>query len=430
MAAWEVTEEHTWLLFHAGWRHNMDSILRNGLLAGGATDKPGRRQHCYFSIRDPLSMPQAPGDQSATYYPTDRDKAEVATGITTIAYPIHNPALDAMYMIDIKRARELGLHFYQTPSLAVLCDTNVPPECIVKITDMRNQVLYRNQYLLACAPGDRPANVTIGDDLSNTALFFDEPSLPFTWEDLRLHRVRSERDEKFMKQYCCRFHNERICGRCHTFNFKGLIHCVKCGAAEQRDVHRARGTFVTVRDQIEFTNAELKTLVYKQNYKFRGKITNEDAVQRARARKHLKRALKGTLQSDGTYRSFKSVVERWDNDERYRTQLIDEEGLSRADAELYDRLASQPIEEKKMAWEERKERMQNYAWEVVQAKGGGGQTIPTKLHPTYAAKVEAKASQTPAQPASSSSSWHGTDWWSQSSRQADWQWQSWSQSWW
>ena len=48
MNTWEVTEKHTFLLFHAGYRHNIDSILRNGLLAGGAKNRPGRRNHCYF----------------------------------------------------------------------------------------------------------------------------------------------------------------------------------------------------------------------------------------------------------------------------------------------------------------------------------------------------------------------------------------------
>ena len=435
MKAWEVTTEHTYILFHAGWRHNMDSILRNGLLAGGATEKPGRRQHCYFSIRDPRVA--APGDQSTTYYPTDRDKEEIATGITTRAYPIHDKALDAMYQIDLRRAKELGLHFYQTPSLAVLCDSNIPPECIIKITDMPGQVLYRNEHLLACAPGDRPAYIMKGTDIANARLFFkapvgpfDTPVGPFTWEDCKMQLDKSDRDAMFMKQYCCAFHNERICTRCHTFNFKGLIHCVVCGAAEQSDVSHATGSFVSVRDQIEFTNAELKTLVYKQNFKYRGKLTGEYAILKARARKHLKRALKGTLQLDGTYRKFTSVLDRWDNDEYYRTTLINKEDLSREDAAYYDQLASMPTEEKKMAWEERKDRMQKYEWEVVQAKGGGGQTVPTKLYPTYAAKIEAKASPTPAHPASSSSSWQGQDWWSQSSRQTDWQWQDWSQSKW
>ena len=373
MSTWEVTETHTYILFHAGWRHNMDSILRNGLLAGGATEKPGRRQHCYFSLRDPRVA--AWGDPSDTYSTTERKAADIATGITTLAYPIHDQAIDAMYQIDLKRARELGLHFYQTPSCAVLCDANIPPECIIKITDMQDQVLYRNELLLTCAPGDRPAYLMVGTDISNAKLYFDAKVGPNKWGAIKMQREQSDRDALFMKQYCCKFHNERICSKCHTFNFKGLTHCVKCGSAGQRDLSRAGGTFVTVRDQIEFTNAELKTLVYKMNYKYRGKLTGEDAMLKSRARKHLKRAQKGTLQLDGTHRSFNSVLERWDNDERYRTVLIDEEGLTREDAAQYDYLASLPAEEKRMTWEERKDRMQKYQWDVVQARGGGGQTV-------------------------------------------------------
>ena len=420
MSAWEVTEKHTWILFHAGWRHNMDSILRNGLLAGGATEKPGRRQHCYFSLRDPRDA--ASGDPSSK---RRHDATDIVSGITTLAYPIHDSRLDAFYQIDLKRARELGLHFYQTPSCAVLCDENVPPECVLKITDMQGQVLYRNEHLLECAPGDRPAYMTVGTALSNTALHFDITKCGATWGTLSLIAGKSERDELFMKQYCCIFHNERICTRCHTFNFRGLVHCVKCGAVEQRELSRARGTFVTVKDQIEFTNAELRTLVYKMNYNYRGKLTDKDAILRARARKHLKRAKKGTLQLDGTYRSFNSVVERWDNDERYRTQLIDEEGLTREDVAQYDYLASLPTEEVKMDWEERKSRMRNHQWDVVQSRGGGRQTIKTSLYPAYAAAVEAKASQ----PASSSSSWQQT-WWTQPSQEQRWQGQDWWQTKW
>ena len=114
MEAWEVNEQHTFILYHTGWRYNIDSILRNGIIAGGAVDKPGRRQHCYFSLRDP--RPAAGGDPRRD----DSDCSEdIAYGITTRAYPIHNKNMDALYQIDIKRARELGLHFYQTPSLAV-----------------------------------------------------------------------------------------------------------------------------------------------------------------------------------------------------------------------------------------------------------------------------------------------------------------------
>ena len=279
MSTWEVNEKHTYILYHAGHRHNIDSILRNGLLAGGVTDKPSRRKHCYFSIRDPRraargdpSVKKAWGDPSGRREEQE-DAADVASGITTRPYPIHDKNLDALYQIDLKRARELGLHFYQTPSYAVLCDENIPPECILKITDMRDQVLYRNELLLACAPGDRPAYVQIGTALQNTKFHFDidASSLDRSTIDVELIPDKTERDALFMKQYCCKFHNERICVKCHTFNMKGLVHCVSCGAAEQREPSKAKGTYVSVQDQIEFTNAELRTLVYKQNYKCRGK---------------------------------------------------------------------------------------------------------------------------------------------------------------
>ena len=101
---------------------------------------------------------------------------------------------------------------------------------------------------------------------------------------------------------------------------------------------------------------------------------------------------------------------------------MDEEGLTREDVEQYDHLASLPRTEIKMDWEERKVRMRNHAWEVVQGKGGGRQTIQTKLYPTYADAVEAKASAPPPpRPSFSSSSWTGGErWWSHSDSTPPW----------
>ena len=435
MSTWEVNEKHTYILYHAGHRHKIDSILRNGLLAGGATDKPSRRKHCYFSIRDPRraargdpSVKKAWGDPSGRREEQE-DAADVASGITTRPYPIHDKNLDALYQIDLKRARELGLHFYQTPSYAVLCDENIPPECILKITDMRDQVLYRNELLLACAPGDRPAYVQIGTALQNTKFHFDIDVSSLDRSTIELITDKAERDALFMKQYCCKFHNERICVKCHTFNMKGLVHCVSCGAAEQREPSKAKGTYVSVQDQIEFTNAELRTLVYKRNSKFRGNITNSEAILKARARKHLKRAKGMRRQKDGTYRSFTSIIDRWDNDEGYREQLQQDEHLTREDAVHYDYLAAQQTKEVKMQWDERKSRMRNHAWDVVQGRGGGSQTIKTTLYPTYEAAVEAKASAPPPSTASSSSSWN-QQWWSQSSTTPPWKQGEWQQKRW
>ena len=133
---------------------------------------------------------------------------------------------------------------------------------------------------------------------------------------------------------------------------------------------------------------------------------------------------------DGTHRTFNSIVERWDNDERYRSQLITEEGLTREDAEYYDYLAALPTEVIKMKWEDRQVRMRHHQWDVVQSrKGGGRQTIQTTLYPTYAATVEAKAAAPPQAPASSSSSWHH-QWWSQTWQTPPWKKDEWWQDRW
>ena len=93
--------------------------------------------------------------------------------MTTSPCQIHDPELDALYLIDVKRANELGLHFYQTQSLAVLCDDNVPPECIVKVISMDNKTLYKDEYLTSVAPGDRLANVVVGPSVARANIFID-----------------------------------------------------------------------------------------------------------------------------------------------------------------------------------------------------------------------------------------------------------------
>ena len=193
---------------------------------------------------------------------------------------------------------------------------------------------------------------------------------------------------------------------------KGVVHCIKCGAIEHRDPARSRGTFVTAQDQIDFTNAELRTLVYKANPRYRGKIKDEDVLLIKRARNHQKRAQKGVKQLDGSVKKFKNCVERWDRDERYRQQLEEDEKLTREDMMLYDDLAALPKQVHAMPWEERQERMRYHAWDVVQAQGGGSQTVPTTQYPTYRQTLEAKASaQPPAKkPSKTSSSWWSSSW--------------------
>ena len=149
------------------------------------------------------------GDPSSDY-DDETDKEGVLKGVTTRPYPTHHKDLDALYQVDIKRARELGLHFYQTPSCAVLCDECIPPECISKIIDWDGHTLYRNEALATCAPGDRPAQVQVGSDLSRTTFHYDYTLCSTAWKTIKIDNVKAAQRALFMKQYCSKFHNENI----------------------------------------------------------------------------------------------------------------------------------------------------------------------------------------------------------------------------
>ena len=218
-----------------------------------------------------------------------------------------------------------------------------------------------------------------------------------------------------MKQYCSKFHTENICVKCLTFNTRGLIHCTKCGMLGNQDPSRTRSGFISAQDQIDFANAELKTLVYKENIHFRGKVTDPNAQLRQRARKHLKSAKK---------KGYDSIIARYDDEETYRKNITDE-GLTREDMLRQDQLALQEGHEVQMPFDERKIRMRHFAWEVVQKGDGGRQTIHTKLHPKFKEAVQAKASAA----SSSSSSWQQS-WWSQSSTTPQWHHDDWWQQKW
>ena len=229
-----------------------------------------------------------------------------------------------------------------------------------------------------------------------------------------------------MKQYCCRFHTERICSKCNSFNIKGLVYCMTCGAALSQDLSSMKSSMMTAQDQINFTNAELKALVWKENNKWRGTITDPYQLKLLRARKHLERAQKGVPQLDGSIKSFRNCARRWDCDEQYRLRLQQDEDLTREDVEEYDYLASLPREERKISLEDRQIRHKDKAWKLVQAKGGGSSTVQTSAYPTYHGMQAAKATTpAPYNPSSSSTSWNQSEqsWWSQS-------WQPHSQQWW
>ena len=165
-------------------------------------------------------------------------------------------------------------------------------------------------------------------------------------------------------------------------------------------------SMMTAQDQINFTNTELKTLVWKENHKWRGPINDPYKIKLKRARKHLQRAQSGVPQLDGSIRSFKNCVHRWDHDEQYRNRLQQDENLTREDIDEYDYLASLSREEHKMSLQDRQQRHKDKAWKLVQATGGGSSTVQTSAYPTYHSMQAAKAATpTPYNQSSSSTSW-------------------------
>ena len=228
-----------------------------------------------------------------------------------------------------------------------------------------------------------------------------------------------------MTQYCSKFHTEHICPTCDSFNIKGIIFCLTCGASLSQDLSSMKESTMTAQDQVNFTNAELRTLVWKENNKWRGTITDPYQLKLLRARKHLERAQKGVPQLDGSLKSFRNCAHRWDCDEQYRLRLQQDENLTREDVEEYDYLASLPRKDMPFSLEDRQARRKDKAWKLVQAKGGGSSTVQTSAYPTYQGMQAAKAAApAPYSQPSSSTSWNQSDqWWSQA-------WQPEPEQWW
>ena len=106
--------------------------------------------------------------------------------MTSRPYKMHKD-FDALYLIDVKRANELGLQFFRTQSLAVLCDDNIPPECIIRVMRMSGHTLYKDDYLSSKAPGDRPANIQVGPALLRSHIFVDILEKLTGWELSLIH---------------------------------------------------------------------------------------------------------------------------------------------------------------------------------------------------------------------------------------------------
>ena len=130
-------------IYHMGRARDLFSIAESGLVAGGKESKE-RRQTIFFTSLDP--------------YQSDASEAETFTDLSKprkVHYQTHwRPEQDAVYWVNLSRARDSGPKFWQTQSHAIIVHQSVPKECVEKVvTEKGGQQLFARQ--LTPRPGPK-----------------------------------------------------------------------------------------------------------------------------------------------------------------------------------------------------------------------------------------------------------------------------------
>ena len=96
-----------------------------------------------------------------------------------------------------------------------------------------------------------------------------------------------------------------MCKACSTFNVNGITFCIRCQKLMDQDASTSIWTALSIKEKIDFTNATLKALVWKENKTLRGgRSIHPEKQKRDHARELYKRARKGAKQIDGTTANF------------------------------------------------------------------------------------------------------------------------------
>ena len=115
-------------LFHRGCSCNVTSILTSGLIAGGRESKEGR-QTVFFTPLNPFGYnPDKAG-------PSD----DLSKPRKVHHYSKWKTRQDAVCWINLARAQDKGLQFWQTRSNAVIVHNSVPTDCIFKVISQRGE---------------------------------------------------------------------------------------------------------------------------------------------------------------------------------------------------------------------------------------------------------------------------------------------------
>ena len=120
----EIPHGWTNLICHSSSPQYLNINLLNGRIAGGKGRKE-RRQPCYVSAAHPEEK------QGST-----RSKPQI------VHHAPHKRHTDAFYELDLAKAQDTGLQFYQNFSYAVVHFGDVPAECIARGLGHEQTILY------------------------------------------------------------------------------------------------------------------------------------------------------------------------------------------------------------------------------------------------------------------------------------------------
>ena len=123
-------------LFHRGCSYNVQPILKSGLIAGGRGSKQGG-QTIFFTPLNPFGP--NPDEEKLSDDLSKRRKAQYKTN------------QDAVYRINLARAQDKGLQFWQTRSHAIIVCSTVPVDCIYKWSLKKENGLYSKDSIGNCS---------------------------------------------------------------------------------------------------------------------------------------------------------------------------------------------------------------------------------------------------------------------------------------
>ena len=115
-------------LFHRGCSFNCTSILQSGLIAGGRASREGR-QTVFFTPLNPF------GDNPDEERPSD----DFSKPREVHYHSKWKTIQDAVCWVNLARAQDKGLRFWQTRSNDVIVFNSVPVDCIYEVISQQGE---------------------------------------------------------------------------------------------------------------------------------------------------------------------------------------------------------------------------------------------------------------------------------------------------